>query len=141
MKSLLVLCAVVSASYASADVTGKWIGTLKPSADSKVPVNTKIQFTLELDKKGTFTYGVASTTNKGMPLSGTWKQNGSEITLTPSSSTKKTVPGANDQKLKVSADKKTMTMQVTVRVAAPANGQVKKNSPSKITHTIQFKRG
>ncbi len=160
MKRLLFLSSLIAvAACASADVSGKWVGTMKgpgvmPPGAKLSSTNTP-KYTLTLNKNGSYTMETKSGTRK-VNTDGKWKQSGSELTLTPSEAAKKQSPMIQERKLKVGAGEKRLTMELQVKMMAPmksgdGNAKVDVNDKEKMakmmkdakdmTLSVEFKRG
>lgn len=160
MKRFLFLSSLIAvAAIASADVTGKWVGTMKGPgvmpAGAKVGSVSTPKYTLTLNKNGSYTMETKSGT-RTINTDGKWKQTGSELTLTPSEAAKKQGPMIQERKVKIGAGEKTLVMEIKVKMMAStmASGGSEKldvNDKAKMakmmkdakdmTLSVEFKRG
>lgn len=152
--SILVLAAI----FVQADVTGKWVGNMKgggimPAGATGKTVMKGPQYALTLNKDGSYKMETTSAQKK-ISTGGTWKQSGSELTLSPSAESKKLSPNVQDRKLKIGAGEKTLVMEMKARMmmSMPAQtGKIDTNDKAameklmkdakEVTMTVEFKRG
>lgn len=157
-RTLATSILVLSAIFAQADVTGKWVGTMKgggimPAGATGKTIAKGPQYTLTLNKDGSYKMETASVQKK-ISTSGTWKQSGSELTLMPSADSKKLSPNVQDRKLKIGAGEKTLVMEMKSRMmmTMPAHtGKIDTNDKAameklmkdakEVTMSVEFKRG
>jgi hypothetical protein len=124
MKSVLLITTVLLAAVSSAaDVTGKWVGTMKlPSAikptGGKVITKGGPTYSLTIEKGGKYQMVTKSPNGKEMKSNGTWKLKGSDLTLTPSAESVKQTPALKERVLKVSAKGDVLTTQIQVKLAS-----------------------
>lgn len=161
-RSLAFATAALAVSFASADITGKWIGTMNTGALTGVSSGSKPTvtkggptYTLNLIKGGKYQMATKNPNGKDTSTEGTWKLSGTELILMPSAESKKLSPQIQDRKLKVGAGEKTITLEIKVKLmSAPAKmegGKVDAKKAKEIeammakakdaTMVIVFKRG
>lgn len=157
-RTLATSILVLSAILAQADVTGKWVGTMKESGIMPAGASGKViakgpQYSLTLNKDGSYSM-VTTTPKTKISTKGTWKRTGSELTLMPSAESKKVSPNVQDRKLKIGAGEKTLVMEMKARMmmSMPAHtGKIDTNDKAameklmkdskEVTMSVEFKRG
>jgi len=152
MRRFLFAVAVLAASFAQADVVGKWTGSVsaRPTSGNIVVKGTAPVLTLVVDKNGSYTFSSPAPGGKTNSIKGTWKQSGSDILLTPSAESKKANPNAKEQKMKLSSDKKKLIWEVKAKVISGSPGNLDKLSKEEreklmkeakeVTRVIEFKK-
>jgi hypothetical protein len=155
MNRILISMALLASFSAAcfADVTGKWIGKMKPlgvmppSSNGVKVVNMGPTYTLTLAKDGTYTMLTANSKGKGVATDGKWSLKGTELSLTPSADSKAKSGLIKDRKLKVGPGEKSLILEFKVQYAvvgaASSGNSAPKPTPSKgseTTLTIEFKR-
>jgi hypothetical protein len=138
-RTIALFAAVLAASFASADLTGKWTGSMNTSGLTSVSGSTgKVvskgapTYTLNLLKGGKYTMSTKNPNGKDTSTEGTWKVSGSELTLMPSAESKKKSPQIQDRKLKIGAGEKSLRLEVKARVmTGPATMEGGKIDPKK----------
>lgn len=122
-RALALSLAVLVASFASADITGKWVGAMNaPGLKTVAPAGAKVinkggpTYTLTLEKGGKYKMETKNPNGKDTKTEGTWKVSGTELTLMPSAESKKLSPMIQDRKLKIGAGEKLLTLEVKAKM-------------------------
>lgn len=158
MKRALILSGILAASFASADITGKWVGTMQPPGGpkgAKVVMQGGATYALTIEKGGKYTMVVTNKGKNNPPTVGTWKLNGSNLTLTPSAESIKRNPSLKERVLKVAKGETKLTAEIQAHLSVGPvkveNGKISekqkaelleqaKKSTKSQTIVIEFKR-